>query len=66
MSDGGNKRLGEILGARGYVTEARIAQLLTRADHAGKKLGEILVEEKYITRDVLDSALEEQRSRRQK
>jgi mannitol/fructose-specific phosphotransferase system IIA component len=65
MSSDRHKRLGEILGAKGYVTEARISQLLSRAQNAGKKIGEILVEEGYITEEVLASALDEQRKDQQ-
>jgi mannitol/fructose-specific phosphotransferase system IIA component len=61
MGSDRRRRLGEILGAKGYVTEAKISQLLSRAQNAGKMIGEILIEEGYITEEVLASALEEQR-----
>jgi cell division protein YceG involved in septum cleavage len=57
----GRKRIGEILSARGYVTETRIVQLLSRGENAGKKIGEILIAEGYVTDDILASALKEQR-----
>jgi type IV pilus assembly protein PilB len=60
MSSDAHKRLGEIIGARGYITERKIAQLLARAQNRGKKIGEILVDEGYITENLLASALDEQ------
>jgi hypothetical protein len=62
MSSEARKRLGEIIGARGYITERKIAQLLSRAQNQGKKIGEILVDEGYISEKLLASALDEQRT----
>ena len=55
------KRLGEIIGAKGYITERKISQLLSRIKNRGKKIGEILVDEGYISEKVLASALDEQK-----
>ena len=59
-------RLGEILAARGYVSEEQIVQLLARASLSGKRIGEVLLSEKLITGEVLRDALEEQRRARGK
>ena len=56
-----HRRLGEIIGARGYITERKISQLLSRMQNRGKKIGEILVDEGYISEKVLASALDEQK-----
>jgi hypothetical protein len=61
MSGDMHKRLGEIIGAKGYITERKITQLLSRVQNRGKKIGEILVDEGYISQQVLASALSEQR-----
>lgn len=55
------KRLGEILAAKGYVTEGQIAQLLSRAAASRRRIGEVLISEGYITEEILRSTLEDQR-----
>lgn len=65
MNSDTHKRLGEIIGARGYITERKISQLLSRAQNRGKKLGEILVDEGYISQKLLASALDEQQQKQQ-
>ncbi len=57
------KRLGDILVAKGVVTDARIAEALSRADR-GRRIGEILLAEGIITEEVLARALAEQRDLR--
>ncbi len=57
-------RPGEILAAKGCVSEDQIVQLLARAAGSGKRIGEVLLPEKLITGGVLRDALEEQRKAR--
>ena len=66
MTPQARKRLGEILAAKGYVSEGQIVQLLARASLSGKRIGEVLLSEKLITGEVLRDALEEQRRARGK
>ncbi len=66
MTGSREKRLGEILAAKGYVTEEQITRLLVRSKGTGKPIGEALVEAGHISREVLDEALEEQRRARER
>lgn len=66
MTPQARKRLGEILAAKGYVSEEQIVQLLARASFTGKRIGEVLLSEKLITEKILRDALEEQRKAREK
>ena len=58
------KRIGEILSARGVVTQKQIAEILARPDSRGKRTGELLVAEGLITEVLLAQALAEQRDLR--
>lgn len=55
------KRLGEILAAKGYVTESQVAQLIARSAASGRRIGEILIAEGVINDDILRASLEEQK-----
>lgn len=57
-------RLGEILAAKGFVTEEQIRDLLLRTDGRQKRIGELLVSEGLVTADILAGALAEQRGLR--
>jgi len=59
-------RLGEILAARGYVTEKQVTGLLMHCQASGKLIGEALVEKGYISREVLEDALNEQQRARER
>jgi DNA repair exonuclease SbcCD ATPase subunit len=54
------RTIGEILLARGFVTQAKLADAMDRQRESGKPLGQILVEENAISRLELASALAEQ------
>lgn len=58
------RRLGEILVAKGIVTQAQIADVLAKADGGRKRIGELLEAEGLITGEVLARALAEQRDLR--
>lgn len=55
------KRLGEILAAKGYVTEAQVAHLVARSSASGRRIGEILIAEGFINDEILRASLEEQK-----
>jgi type IV pilus assembly protein PilB len=58
------KRLGEILSAKGIITEQQLNEVLRRTNGSQKRLGECLIEERLITEEVLAQALAEQRGLR--
>jgi len=58
------RRLGEILVAKGIVTQTQIADILANTDGSRKRIGELLEEEGLITGEVLAQALAEQRGLR--
>ncbi len=58
------KRLGDILVAKGLVTQAQINELLAKTDGRGKRIGELLTAEGLITEEFLAQALAEQRDLR--
>ncbi|HEY6010920.1 MAG TPA: ATPase, T2SS/T4P/T4SS family, partial [Nitrospirota bacterium] len=55
------KRLGDILMAKGIVTQEQIEKVLQKAEGRGKRLGEMLEDEGLVTEEVLAQALSEQR-----
>jgi type IV pilus assembly protein PilB len=55
------KRLGEILIAKGLVTEEQIAGVLSKSDGSRKRIGELLMEEGLVTEEALARVLAEQR-----
>ena len=58
------RRLGEILSAKGILTEEQISEVLRRTNGSQKRLGECLIDEHVITEEVLAQALAEQRGLR--
>ncbi len=58
------KRIGDILTAKGIVTQEQIDQLLARADGRGKRIGELLTAEGLVNEESLARALAEQRGLR--
>jgi len=58
------RRLGDILIAKGVVTQEQINELLARTDGREKRIGELLSAEGLITEVVLAQALAEQRDLR--
>jgi len=58
------RRLGEILSAKGFLTEEKIREVLRRTNGRQKRLGECLIDESLITEEVLAQALAEQRGLR--
>jgi type IV pilus assembly protein PilB len=58
------RRLGEILAAKGIMTEEQISEVLRRSNGRQKRLGEYLLEKSLITEEVLAQALAEQRGLR--
>ncbi len=58
------RRLGEILSAKGILTEDQINAVLRRTNGSQKRLGECLIEDRLITEEVLAQALAEQRGLR--
>jgi len=58
------RRLGEILSAKGFLTEEKIRDVLRRTNGRQKRLGECLIDESLITEEVLAQALAEQRGLR--
>ncbi|OGW42664.1 MAG: pilus assembly protein PilB [Nitrospirae bacterium GWD2_57_8] len=55
------KRLGDILGAKGVVTQEQINDLLSRTDGRGKRIGELLLDEGMLTEEALARAVADQR-----
>ena len=58
------KRLGEILSARGAVSQEQITEQLGKPESKGKRIGEALVAAGLITEEMLAQALAEQRDLR--
>ncbi len=58
------RRLGEILSAKGILTEEQISEFLRRTNVSQKRLGECLIDEHVITEEVLAQTLAEQRGLR--
>jgi type IV pilus assembly protein PilB len=58
------KRLGDILAAKGVVTQDQISAVLLKPDRRQLRIGELLLGEGLITEDVLAQALAEQRGLR--
>lgn len=58
------KRLGDILIAKGIVTQEQINTTLAKTDGREKRIGELLIEDGLITEDILAKALAEQRDMR--
>jgi type IV pilus assembly protein PilB len=58
------RRLGEILSAKGLVTEEQIAGLLAKTDGSRMRIGELLMAEGLVTEEALAKALAEQRDLR--
>jgi len=58
------RRLGEILSAKGILTEEQISEVLRRTNGSQKRLGECLIDEHVITEEVLAQTLAEQRGLR--
>ena len=57
------RRLGDILTAKGVVTQDQINELLAKTDR-GKRIGELLVDESLVSEEDLAMALAEQRGLR--
>ena len=55
------KRLGDILVAKGYVTQPQIDSVVARTDGREKRLGEMLLDEGLISEEVIAKTLAEQR-----
>src|SRR5512143_404586 len=55
------KRLGDILTAKGIVTQEQIDELLARTDKREKRLGELLSSEGLVSEEALAQAVAEQR-----
>ena len=64
MTSSRRKRIGEIIVAKGILTQAQVNDVLVRADGREKRIGELLVNEGLITEEVLAQALAEQRDLR--
>jgi len=58
------KRIGEILTAKGIVTQEQIDELLARTDKREKRLGELLSSEGLVSEEALAQAVAEQRGLR--
>ncbi len=58
------RRLGEILSAKGLVTEEQIADILSRTEGSRMRIGELLMTEGLVTEESLAKALAEQRDLR--
>jgi type IV pilus assembly protein PilB len=58
------QRIGDILTAKGIVTQEQIDELLARADGHEKRLGELLVAEGLVSEETLAQAMAEQRGLR--
>jgi type IV pilus assembly protein PilB len=55
------RRLGDILVAKGIVTQEKINEIMLRADGREKRIGELLAAEGLVAEEVLARALAEQR-----
>ena len=55
------RRLGEILSAKGVVTQEQISEVLQRTDDHHLRIGERLMRQRLITEEMLAQALAEQR-----
>ncbi len=55
------RRLGDILSAKGVVTQEQISEVLQRTDDHHFRIGERLMAQKLITEEMLSQALAEQR-----
>jgi type IV pilus assembly protein PilB len=55
------RRLGEILAAKGLVSQAQINDALAKNDDRRKRIGEILLDEGLVSEDAIAQALAEQR-----
>jgi type IV pilus assembly protein PilB len=55
------RRIGDILTAKGIVTQEQINELLARTDGRGKRIGELLAAEGLVSEETLARALAEQR-----
>jgi type IV pilus assembly protein PilB len=55
------KRLGDILAAKGIVTQDQIERVLATRENRDKRIGELLMDEGLITEEVLARSLAEQR-----
>ena len=55
------RRIGEILSAKGIVTQEQICKILEKPEARQKRIGELLMAEGLITEEVLAQALAEQR-----
>ena len=64
MTSSRRKRIGEIIVAKGIVTQGQVNDILIRADGREKRVGELLMSEGLITEEVLAQALAEQRDLR--
>ncbi len=58
------RRLGDILSAKGIVTQEQINDILSRTDGRQRRIGECLVAEGLLTEEALAQALAEQRGLR--
>lgn len=58
------KRLGDILVAKGIVTQEQINEALSRTDGRQKRIGEVLISEGLITEELLAKTLADQRDLR--
>ncbi len=58
------KRLGDILTAKGVVTQDQIDRVLALRENRDKRIGELLMAEGLITEDILAQSLAEQRDLR--
>jgi len=64
MTSSRRKRIGEIIVAKGILTQAQVNDVLIRADGRQKRIGEMLMDEGLITEEVLAQTLAEQRDLR--
>jgi type IV pilus assembly protein PilB len=64
MTSSRRKRIGEIIVAKGILTQSQVNEVLSRADGREKRVGELLVNEGLITEEVLARVLAEQRDLR--
>ena len=58
------KRFGDIVAAKGAVTQEQINAAMAKAAHRGRRIGEMLLAEGLITEELLAQALAEQRDLR--
>ncbi len=64
MTSSRRKRIGEIIVAKGILTQGQVNEVRIRADGREKRIGELLVNEGLITEEVLAQTLAEQRDLR--